>query len=201
MRTADPELEKMIISKTLCLLMDHEPDEIGMRDIAQACNVSATAIYHYYQDKTALFEAVKLDCLADLKTYMETRIAAAETTYDKVKASLESFAGWCFDNPQKALLVMGRLKANTTASVEELKPYYECNELGLRLLEQAVREHSAVSDDPQLDTSIAVSALWGTIEAILLNRADPAYWQSGTAYTGRFIEMYLSIIFPKGRNK
>jgi AcrR family transcriptional regulator len=200
MRTADPELERMIISKTLCLLMEHEPGEIGMRDIARACNVSATAIYHYYQDKTALFEAVKLDCLGSLKKYMETKIAAVQTTYGKVRASLEAFAEWCFDNPQKALLVMGRLKANTTASAEELKPYYECSELGLRLLEQAVREHIAVSDDPRLDTSVAVSALWGTIEAILLNRADPAYWQSGKAYAERFIDMYLSIIFPNGRN-
>ena len=198
MRTADPELEQMILSKALGLLMDHEPNEIGMRDIARACNVSATTIYHYYADKTALLEAVKLDCLADLKTYMETGIAAAQTTYAKVRASLEAFAGWCFDNPQKALLVMGRLKANTTASPDELKMYYECNELGLQLLEQAVRDHTAVSDNPRLDTSVAVSALWGTVEAILLNRADPAYWQSGKAYTEHFIAMYLSVIFPKG---
>jgi AcrR family transcriptional regulator len=200
MRNADPELERMILSKTLSLLMEHEPDEIGMRDIARACNVSATAIYHYYQDKTALFEAVKLDCLGGLKTFIEVKTAAALTTYGKVRASLEAFAEWSFANPRKALLVMGRLKANTTASAEELKPYYECSELGLRLLEQAVREHSAVSDDPRLDTSVAVSALWGTVEAILLNRADPAYWQSGKAYTEHFITMYLSIIFPKGEN-
>jgi AcrR family transcriptional regulator len=200
MRTADPELERMILSKTLGLLMEHEPNEIGMRDIARACGVSATTIYHYYTDKTALFEAIKLDCLGDLKTCMEEETAAASTTYNKVKASLEAFAGWCFDNPQKALLVMGRLKANTTASPEELKMYYECNELGMQFLEQAVREHSAVSADPRLDTSVAVSALWGTVEAILLNRADPAYWQSGKAYTDHFITMYLSVIFPDRRN-
>ncbi|MFA6855734.1 MAG: TetR/AcrR family transcriptional regulator [Treponema sp.] len=200
MRTADPDLERTIITKTLDLLMDHEPDEIGMRDIARACNVSATAIYHYYHDKTELFEAVKLDCLADLKTDMEAEITAAHTTYGKVRASLEAFAAWCFNNPQKALLVMGRLKANTTASAEDLKTYYECSELGQRLLEQAVQEHTAVSDNPRLDTSVAVSALWGTVEAILLNRADPAYWQSGTEYTERFITIYLSVIFPKGGN-
>ncbi|MCK9169106.1 MAG: TetR/AcrR family transcriptional regulator [Treponema sp.] len=200
MRTADPELEKMILEKTLGLLMEHEPDQIGMRDIARACGISATAIYHYYQDKTALFEAVKLDCLGGLKTFMVEKITAEQTTYDKVRASLEAFAEWCFDNPQKALLVMGRLKANTTASAEELKPYYECSELGVHLLEQAVREHTAVSDNPRLDTSVAVSALWGTVEAILLNRADPSYWQSGKKYTDRFITMYLSVIFPKGRN-
>ena len=201
MRTADPELERKILSTALGLLMKQEPDEIGMRDIAKACNVSATAIYHYYQDKTALFEAVKLDCLSDLQVCMESRIALYKTSYDKIRAALEAFAAWCFDNPQKALLVMGRLKANTTATTEELKPYYTCSELGQKLLEQAVQDHTAVSDDPRLDTSVAVSALWGTVEAILLNRADPAYWQSGKAYAQRFITMYLSIIFPERRKE
>jgi AcrR family transcriptional regulator len=197
-RTADPELQKTIISKALSLLMEHEPDEIGMRDIALACGVSATAIYHYYEDKTALFEAVKLDCLAELKDCMESRVSRSVGSREKIKAALEAFTAWCFANPQKALLVMGRLQANTSASAEELKPYYACTEIGVQLLEAAVAEHSAVSDDPRLDTSVGVSALWGTVEAILLNRADPAYWQSGPLYTDRFIAMYLAVLFPNG---
>lgn len=200
MRTANPELEQNIKKGTLELLIKKEPYEIGMRDIAQICGVSAAAIYHYYKDKDSLFEAVKLDCLASLKICLEKRISEETETPLKAKAAFEAFRDWCFDNPPIALLVMGKLKANTTASREELKAYYECNETGLQLLEQGIREGCAVSDDPRLDTAVLISGLWGTIEAILLKRADSAYWNSGKAYTDRYITICMGIFFPHTRH-
>jgi AcrR family transcriptional regulator len=194
MRPRDPELEIRILAETLNLLLIHEPYEIGMRDIATACHVSATAIYHYYEDKTALFEAVKLHCLTELKLYMKAMINEQADILVQIRTALDSFAQWCFDNPRKAFLVMGKLKANTSASKEELQLYYECNELGLYLIEKGIAEHRISSDNPRLDTSIAISALWGTIEGILLNRADPEYWNRGKAYTDRFINQYLTIL-------
>ncbi|WP_415749215.1 TetR/AcrR family transcriptional regulator, partial [Treponema peruense] len=40
--------------------MEKEPEEIGMREIAKKCGVSATAIYHYYRDKDCLFQSISL---------------------------------------------------------------------------------------------------------------------------------------------
>ena len=58
MRNANPELVSSIKKRTLELLMEKEPEEIGMREIAKKCGVSATAIYHYYRDTWRLFMAV-----------------------------------------------------------------------------------------------------------------------------------------------
>ena len=191
MRVQDSELKADIISKAIELLSEHDPSEIGMRTIADACGVTAAALYGYYPDKTALFEEVKLVCLAELKAYLVKNVKKVDSSAEQLKTVLESFAAWCFKNPQKALLVMSRLQANTFASGDKLKSYYECNAFGQAILEHAVADGYVVSDNLQLDTSIAVSALWGVIESILLNRADPAYWKQGKKCTDRFISQYL----------
>lgn len=191
MRVQDPELKANIISSAINLLSEHDPAEIGMRTIADACGVTAAALYSYYPDKTALFEEVKLVCLAELKSYLVKTVKKTDTSIEQLKTVLESFASWCFKHPQKALLVMSKLQANTSASGDELKSYYECNAFGQAILEHAVADGYAVSDDPRFDTSIAVSALWGVIESILLKRADPIYWKQGKKCTDRFIKQYL----------
>src|SRR5574344_1449723 len=98
MRVPDPKLKASIISKTIELLSEHEPSEIGMRTIADACGVTAAALYCYYSDKTELFEEVKLACLAELKADMEKDIKKTASAAKKLTVSLESFASWCFKN-------------------------------------------------------------------------------------------------------
>lgn len=64
MRNPNPNIMPLIKKRTLELLMQKNPDQIGMRDIAQNCKITATSIYHYYKDKDKLFQAISLDCLS-----------------------------------------------------------------------------------------------------------------------------------------
>ena len=47
MRNPNPNLISQIKAVALKLLMEKVPEQIGMRDIASECNITATNIYHY----------------------------------------------------------------------------------------------------------------------------------------------------------
>ena len=75
MRTTNPKLQPMILQKTLELLQEKEPYEIGMRDIAEKCGVTATTIYRYYKAKEDLFRKISLDNLERLNFFLEKRVS------------------------------------------------------------------------------------------------------------------------------
>jgi AcrR family transcriptional regulator len=178
--------------------MDKEPEEVSMREIATRCGVSATTIYYYYADKQTLFEAVKLDCLEKMGTFIEKRVAGASPAKAALRAGLVAFRDWAFMNPRVALLVMGRLKPNLTAGADELAPYYRSNDFAAVLLERAEIEGSIRVDDRNLASSLCIAAVWGGIECILLNRTRPEYWNDGLRFTDRMIDMCLQGIDSKG---
>jgi len=192
MRVPNPDLERKICDKTLGLLMVKEPEEIGMRDIATACGVTATTIYYYYSDKESLFEAVKLDCLTTLDSYIETRVASISTIAGKIRESMCAFRDWALANPRVALLVMGKLKPNLDVGSDNLSRYYRSSNFAKELLDQAVAEGLIVCEDTLLFSSLCIAGLWGAIESVILNRTSPAYWNNGEYFTDRMIDLLLA---------
>jgi AcrR family transcriptional regulator len=196
-RNANPDIIPLIQSKALELLMEKNPDCIGMRDIASSCGVTATTIYHYYKDKDALFQAVGLACLQELNERIQRNAEKKQTTRKKILSAIYAFRDWCFENPRRALLVMQGIKSADDASPEQIEAFYVCNRTGESLLKKAVDEGEAFSDNPRLDVGILVSGLWGCIESILLKKSDAAYWKNGKAFTNRFIDLWMKSIFKE----
>ncbi|MCR5762410.1 MAG: TetR/AcrR family transcriptional regulator [Treponema sp.] len=194
MRKSNPELEKEIRTKTLELLQEKEPYEIGMRDIATQCGVTATSIYLYYKDKEDLFRKISLDSLSILSEYMQKRIDKAKSPKTKISEALKAFRDWCFDNPKTALLFMGKISVDTNADKETLESYYTCIRTGQKLLEDCIEKNIFKSKNPKLDTNIIVYGLWGCIQSILLERSDIEFWNKSIKYTDRFIEMALTAL-------
>lgn len=191
MRVPNPDLEKNIREKTLGLLMVKEPEEIGMRDIATACGVTATTIYYYYSDKESLFEAVKLDCISTLDSFVETRVASVNTTAGKIRESMAAFRDWALANPRVALLVMGKLKPNLEVGGDNLSRYYRSSNFAKDLLDRAVSEGLMKCEDTLLYSSLCIAGLWGAIESVILNRTNPEYWNNGEYFTDRMIDLVL----------
>jgi len=189
MRAANPDLEKNIRAQGLALLMEKEPEEIGMRDIAKACKVSATSIYYYYKDKESLFETIKLNCLEQMGCYIEQRVQAVEKTADRLLESMRSFRDWAFENPRIALLLMNRFKPTLHDSEEKMAPYYRSNDFAKKLLDQAVAESLIPVCDTRRESALIIAGLWGAIEAVILQRTWPEYWNSGNPFTDRMIEL------------
>jgi AcrR family transcriptional regulator len=200
MRNSDSNLAEKIRQKTLELLMDKEPEEISMRELARECGVSATSLYYYYKDKEALFDALKKDCLKDMDHFIMKKTAKRDPV-TALRTGLGAFRDWTFANPRIAILVMGRLKANITADREELKHYYHSNMFAKQILDQAVAAGLSKSRDTLLDASLCIAALWGAIESILLNRTIPRYWNNEIYFTNKMIDLCCKAVLDRGEKK
>ncbi len=197
MRNANPDIIPLIKSKTLELLMEKNPDSIGMRDIAACCKVTATTIYHYYKDKEALFQSIGLDCLRELNQRIVKNAEEKQKPREKILAAINAFRDWCFENPRRALLVMQGIKSADDASPEIIEEFYVCNRTGESLLKSAIAEGDALSDNPRLDVGLLVFGLWGCIESVILKKSDVEYWEDGKTYTDRFISLWMKSIFKE----
>lgn len=195
MRKPNTEIITVIKQKTLELLMQKNPEQIGMREIAAACDITATNIYHYYKDKDRLFQEISLDCLYELNERLAESSQKGKTVKKQIQNAIESFRDWCFENPKRALLVMQGIKSADDAPPELIEEYYVCNRTGEKLLREAITQGLAKSTNPRLDVGILVSGLWGCIESVLLKKCELDYWEKGKSYTDRFIKLWLNSIF------
>ena len=194
MRNPNTQITAIIKEKTLGLLMKKNPEQIGMRDIAAECKITATNIYHYYKDKDQLFQAVSLDCLNELNKRIEASVKGGDIKED-ILSAIGTFEDWCFENPRRALLVMQGIKSADDAGAEMIEAFYVCNRTGGELLTKAVKLGLAKSDNVRLDIDILVSGLWGCKEAVLLKKSEPEYWENRKDFTGRFVDLWCKGIF------
>lgn len=197
MRNPNPNIMPLIKQKALELLMHKNPEEIGMRDIAKECEITATSIYHYYKDKDKLFQAISLDCLYALNERIKAASQRGGSVKEQIKNAISEYRDWCFENPRRALLVMQGIKSADDAPPEIIEEYYVCNRTGEELLKKAVADGAAKSANLRLDVALLVSGLWGCIEAVLLKKSDVEYWQNGKLFTDSFINLWINSIFTK----
>lgn len=200
----ETDLAIKIRDKTLELLLKKEPEEISTRDIAKACGITATSIYYYYKDKETLFMEIKLFFIREMDMFIadqiQKKIKKRRKTGEKsnplieIRAGLQAFRDWAFEYPCIALLVMGRLKADTRDEPEKLKQYYQSTAFAKSLLDNAVKEGLSGSKDTMLDASLCIAALWGSIESVLLNRTIPQYWTKNGSldFTNKMIDLLLA---------
>lgn len=197
LRNANPDIIPMIKEKTLNLLMEKNPEAIGMRDIAKACGITATTIYHYYTDKDGLFQAIGLDCLLELNRRIINEVQKHQETREQILSAIGTFRDWSFENPRRALLIMQGIKSTENASPNVIEQFYTCNRTGENLLKKAVAEGRAVSENPRLDVGVLVSGVWGCIESVLLKKSDVEYWENGRQFTDHLISIWMKTIFKE----
>lgn len=191
MRNTNKDLENLILEKTLELLQTKEPYEIGMRDIAKSCNVTATSIYLYFKDKNDLFRHISIQQIKLLEQKMQEKFTDEKPTKQTIILALKTFRDWCFENPKTALLFMDKIDVDPDADLSELSPYYICNQLGESLLRKCDSEGTFKSKQFLINTNILIFGLWGCIESVLRQRSDIELWNKGIEYTDQFIDIAL----------
>jgi AcrR family transcriptional regulator len=202
MKKPNPELAAKLKKTALDMLMAHEPEQISVRDVAKECGVTTAALYYYYKDKDALFDAVKLDCLAELDAVVARKANVGKDLPSQMRAALAAFRDWAFARPRIALLLMQRLPANTEANPETLSQYYASTTMGTKLLERAVREGLSKSTNPVLAANLCIAAVWGAVEAVICNRTAPEYWgENGVAFTDAMIDACCRAVFTEEKGK
>ena len=177
MRRANTQIVSTIKTKTLELLMEKNPDSISMRDIAANCSITAANIYH------------------ELNERILNRVQNLSADKKKLQTAAHTFRDWCFENPRRALLVIQGIKTSAAAGNEFRESYFVCNKAATEVLKACVQSGSARSANPQLDVDILVSGLWGCIEAVFLKKCNKKYWDNGSAYMNRFIDLWINAIF------
>ena len=207
------DLAPRIREKTLELLLEKEPEEISTRDIAKACGVKATSLYYYYKDKESLFTEVKFDCFAEIEVFISNQVSKKAAKYSRsgkewnllleLRTWFEAFRDWSFANPRVAVLLMGRLKADTQAEPDKMKKFYRLTDFGKILLDKAVLAGLSDSKNTLLDVSLCIAAIWGAIESVILNRAAPQYWspRGGIEFTNKMIDLLMASLMHNDRHK
>ena len=209
MPKAATNLAVFIREKTLELLLEKEPEEITTRDIAKACGVTATSLYYYYSDRESLFTEVKLCCIEKMDKAITERTAKLSEKAGKkgsglsplevARAGFEAFRDWAFANPRIALLVMERLKPDTSGDPEKMKKYYRSTMFAKDIMDSLVKNGISDSKDTLLDACLCIAAIWGAIEFVLLNRTHPRFWtrRGGLHFTDSMIDLILTSLVHK----
>lgn len=197
MRLPNKTLENKILEETLNLLLEKEPSEIGMRDVAKNCGISATSIYNYYKDKNELFMKISLSCLFELKEGMESAIKNTSSSTEKIRESLKFYRDWCFKKPKVAILLFSKLEESIAK--EDIKNFYICNNLGEKILYECMEQGIYKGKNIKLDTGIIISGMWGCIESILTKRTDPLFWNENIKFTDRFIDIIISSLIEENK--
>ena len=199
MRNPNPKIIPLIKKTALSMLMKKNPSEIGMRDIAAKCKITATTIYHYYKDKDELFQAISLDCIRNLNTLITEAAQKGSGPKENVLLAIRAFRDWCFKNPRLSILVMQGIKSAEDKNGSAIEEYYVCNRTGEALLSECVSLGLAVSENVALDVGILISGLWGCIEAVILKKSDSQHWKDGTVFTDHFINTWARAVFTGGK--
>lgn len=105
MRTATREtyhhgdLRTAAICAGLQLLEDRAADDLGLREVARAVGVSATALYRHFPDKAALLKALAAEGLNRLAAAQQEAAAAAGGGKKGFCAMGEAYVRFALDQP------------------------------------------------------------------------------------------------------
>ncbi len=72
--------------------------EISIRDVIAEAGISIGTFYKYFKDRSDLAQTLWLEPVNDLRSLMQARFDAAADPTEKVRALLDSYAGFALEN-------------------------------------------------------------------------------------------------------
>ena len=92
------ETKTMIVEKALELFSEKGFEGAALDELARACGITKPAIYYYFRDKAALYEAV----VCSQFTVLEEKIAqetAEGSAVERLRSYIRTFGTFLIDNP------------------------------------------------------------------------------------------------------
>lgn len=99
------DLRAALVQAGLKLLEERHGDDIGLREVARAVGVSATAVYRHFPDKAALLRALSAEGLARLAEAQRSAADAAGGGKAGFAATGRAYVRFALDNPALFRLV------------------------------------------------------------------------------------------------
>ena len=197
-RPKNTDIESGILSAAMKELSRIRPDKVTMRAVAKKAGITATTIYYYFKDREELFEAVKFRYIDELSAFLAAADPGSGSHALRLRRFMRGFADWCFANPGPARLIMSGLPANLSPPAEALPRYYRANRAAREVLAAAVQAGELRSEDPDLDVSVGIGAVWGAVQLTLDHRFEPAFWKAGSTVADRAIEVFMNGLIAGG---
>ncbi len=144
----------------------------GIEAVAQAARVTRGALYHHFDDKKALFDAVVVQLQANAARAVELRARAEPDKWQRLRVGIEAWLEVCLDPAyrwlviQEAPAILGRKRHQ---EIDEAWP------LGLMIatLKSLRRDGELTFDDPDL-LSRMISAMICEVAQLLADTETPA---------------------------
>lgn len=93
------DLRSALIQAGLEMLEERQGAEIGLREVARAVGVSATAVYRHFPDKSALLRTLAAEGLERLATEQQKAFVAAGGGKAGFAATGRAYVRFALDNP------------------------------------------------------------------------------------------------------
>lgn len=93
------DLRAALIESGLHLLADREADDLGLREVARAVGVSATAVYRHFPDKGALLEALAKEGFERLAAKQASAAAGAANRTVGFNRMGRAYVTFALDHP------------------------------------------------------------------------------------------------------
>jgi AcrR family transcriptional regulator len=164
------DLRTALIQEGLALLEERQGDDIGLREVARAVGVSATAVYRHFPDKAALLRALSAEGLVRLAAVQQAAFDAAGGGKPGFAATGRAYVHFALANP-----ALFRLVFSNPPEPEEGESGDEAPE-AFRML----RENAAALLPPGADAAairIAALGAWAGVHGLavlMLDRQIPA---------------------------
>jgi len=122
-RRANPELPKNILAEAEKIIVASGHEAINMRDLAKRVGVSATAIYHYFENKEKLLLQIKLQAAEKLNKRIR-RIDPALTPIEAIRRLGEEYIVFAEEYPNLYRLLFETPIGNTPMGQAEQPVLY-----------------------------------------------------------------------------
>jgi AcrR family transcriptional regulator len=200
-RPENPELIAAIRKAVAELVTARGPAAVTMREVASRCGVTPTTIYYYYENKERLFEAAKFDIIDEMDRYFMSHVNEDDPPKKQLADLMKAFVEWYIANKNLADLLFEKLPPETNLTEESMEHYYRAHMRGERIIRRAKESGELAIGDPEIDTCLGLSFMYGLVKLFCEKRFPPRFWDDINPLVSRMTEIFLSALSPRDANK
>ncbi len=113
-----------ILAKATQLFADGGFDGTSIRDIAEAAGTSNATLYHYFEDKNAIYARVVIDLMQELCHFVEARIPADAPAPVQLRAFMNAYAAYFAANTAACTTSAQTFRALDTSPLRQTALYW-----------------------------------------------------------------------------
>jgi len=114
-------LRQALIDAGIKIINDSGEDNLSLRKVAAACNVSHAAPYAHFKDKEELIEAIKNNVTEQFMEELESSVNGKSSADEAIIAMGKTYVTFFSNNPDYFVFLFG--KQNITAHLQMNKEY------------------------------------------------------------------------------